>query len=91
MLFRNRADAGRQLAARLGAYAGRPDVTVLALPRGGVPVAFEAARALGASTMERTDWVFLTSATSHHCGLQMRVGTETPSASGRYVRIPAVH
>src|SRR6266850_4669 len=48
MLFRDRADAGRQLAARLKAYANRPDVLVLALPRGGVPVAFEVARALHA-------------------------------------------
>jgi putative phosphoribosyl transferase len=46
--YRNRADAGRRLAAELRAYAGRPDVIVLALPRGGVPVAFEVARALGA-------------------------------------------
>jgi putative phosphoribosyl transferase len=36
------------LAARLTAYAGRPDVIVLALPRGGVPVAFEVSQALGA-------------------------------------------
>jgi putative phosphoribosyl transferase len=46
--FRNRADAGRRLAAKLGAYAGRHDVIVLALPRGGVPVAAEVARALRA-------------------------------------------
>jgi predicted phosphoribosyltransferase len=48
MLFRDRFDAGRQLAARLAHYAGRDDVLVLALPRGGVPVAYEVARALGA-------------------------------------------
>jgi predicted phosphoribosyltransferase len=46
--FRNRADAGRQLADKLAAYADRPDVLVLALPRGGVPVGYEVARALGA-------------------------------------------
>ncbi len=46
--FRDRADAGQQLAARLAAYAGRPDVLVLALPRGGVPVAYAVARALPA-------------------------------------------
>ena len=48
MLFRDRSDAGRQLAAKLAAYADRSDVLVLALPRGGVPVAFEVARALHA-------------------------------------------
>jgi predicted phosphoribosyltransferase len=46
--FRNRIDAGRRLAEKLAAYADRPDVLVLALPRGGVPVGFEVARALGA-------------------------------------------
>src|SRR5438445_1470732 len=46
--FRDRHDAGRQLAAKLTEYADRPDVLVLALPRGGVPVAFEVARALHA-------------------------------------------
>lgn len=46
--FRDRVDAGRALAADLSAYAGRDDVLVLALPRGGVPVGFEVARALGA-------------------------------------------
>jgi putative phosphoribosyl transferase len=46
--FRNRSEAGRFLAAKLDAYANRPDVIVLALPRGGLPVAYEVARALGA-------------------------------------------
>jgi predicted phosphoribosyltransferase len=46
--FRDRAEAGQFLAGRLADYAGRPDLLVLALPRGGVPVAFEVARALGA-------------------------------------------
>jgi putative phosphoribosyl transferase len=46
--FRDRYDAGRQLAAKLTDYRDRPDVLVLALPRGGVPVAFEVAQALHA-------------------------------------------
>src|ERR1700687_2200903 len=46
-LFRDRREAGRLLAAKLTAYANRPDVIVLALPRGGVPVAYEVARGLG--------------------------------------------
>lgn len=45
--FADRADAGRQLAARLDEYAGRDDVLVLALPRGGVPVGWQVAKALG--------------------------------------------
>ena len=45
-LFKDRRDAGRKLAQELLAYAGRSDVIVLALPRGGVPVAYEVARAL---------------------------------------------
>jgi erythromycin esterase-like protein/predicted phosphoribosyltransferase len=47
-LFRDRREAGRLLATRLTHYANRPDVLVLALPRGGVPVAYEVASALGA-------------------------------------------
>jgi erythromycin esterase-like protein/predicted phosphoribosyltransferase len=46
-LFRDRRHAGQLLAAQLTAYANRPDVMLLALPRGGVPVAYEVARALG--------------------------------------------
>ncbi len=46
--FRDRTEAGQLLATKLAAYANRPDVLVLALPRGGVPVAFEVARALHA-------------------------------------------
>lgn len=45
--FKNREHAGKVLAERLDEYAGRPDVIVLALPRGGVPVGFTVAQALG--------------------------------------------
>lgn len=47
-LFRDRRDAGRVLAGLLDHYRGRSDVIVLGLPRGGVPVAYEIAQALGA-------------------------------------------
>ena len=46
--FVDRRDAGRHLAQDLARYAGRDDVVVLGLPRGGVPVAYEVARALRA-------------------------------------------
>ena len=47
-LFKDRFDAGQQLAKKLSDYQGRTDLVVLALPRGGVPVAFEVAKALNA-------------------------------------------
>src|SRR5262245_29815222 len=47
-LFHDRREAGRKLASHLMTYADRADVLVLALPRGGVPVAFEVAQALQA-------------------------------------------
>ena len=48
MTFKNRTEAGRQLAERLTRYADQKNVLVLALPRGGVPVAFEVAKELRA-------------------------------------------
>jgi putative phosphoribosyl transferase len=46
--YKNRSEAGRELADALQPYANRPDVLVLALPRGGVPVAYEVAKSLNA-------------------------------------------
>jgi len=48
MLFKDRVEAGQLLASRLAPLADRHDVVVLALPRGGVPVGFEVAKALNA-------------------------------------------
>src|SRR5512141_2810003 len=45
-LYRDRVDAGQHLAKELSDYAGRQDAIVIALPRGGVPVGFEVAKAL---------------------------------------------
>src|SRR5687768_2374182 len=47
--FRDRVEAGRRLAGELREYANHPDLLVLALPRGGVPVGFEVAQALNAT------------------------------------------
>jgi predicted phosphoribosyltransferase len=48
LIFANRQEAGRRLAEALGDLAGVPDVVVLGLPRGGVPVAYEVAAGIGA-------------------------------------------
>ena len=48
MIFQDRKDAGQKLATKLTRYANRDDVIVLALPRGGVPVAYEVAKQLNA-------------------------------------------
>lgn len=48
MIYRDRQDAGRELARKLGQYRDRQDVVILALPRGGVPVGYEVARELRA-------------------------------------------
>ncbi|MCI0477803.1 MAG: hypothetical protein L0Y55_16290, partial [Anaerolineales bacterium] len=48
MLFKDRADAGKQLGARLAFLKNQPNVIVLGIPRGGVVVAAEIARALNA-------------------------------------------
>jgi putative phosphoribosyl transferase len=48
MLFKDRFEAGRVLASKLDEFAGKNDVVVLALPRGGVPVGYEVAQALHA-------------------------------------------
>jgi putative phosphoribosyl transferase len=47
--YKNRSEAGRELADALQPYANRPDVLVLALPRGGVPVAYQVAKSLDAT------------------------------------------
>lgn len=48
MIYRDRTEAGKYLATQLSNYADREDLLVMALPRGGVPVAFEVAQALHA-------------------------------------------
>src|SRR5487761_2161728 len=49
MIFKNREDAGTQLAEKLQVYANREDVIVLGIPRGGVPIACKIAESLNAS------------------------------------------
>jgi len=58
-IFPNRAEAGRMLGLKLSKYAGREDVIVLGLPRGGVPVAYEVAQALrpAFAGLKAGDWV----------------------------------
>lgn len=48
IMYRDRREAGWKLAKALSSYAGQPNVVVLGLPRGGIPVAYEVAKALGA-------------------------------------------
>ena len=55
-VFRDRREAGRILAGLLGAYRGRDNVVVLGLARGGVPVAWEVAAALGGKGGGRPDF-----------------------------------
>jgi len=50
--FANRTDAGRLLAEKLEKYAGRDDVIVLGLPRGGVPVAYEVGETPARTTLD---------------------------------------
>ena len=64
-LFKDRIDAGQKLAKKLDNYAGQPDIIVLALPRGGVPVAFEVARALNAPLNLRTKLMKLSAPPRH--------------------------
>src|SRR5438876_302211 len=53
MRYRDRREAGRVLGEHLAAFAGQPDVVVLGLPRGGIPVAWEVARRVRALRQER--------------------------------------
>jgi len=76
-IFRDRRDAGRDLAQRLVRYANRPDVTVLALPRGGVPVAAELAEALHAPLD-----VFVVRKLGVGDSLNSRWGPSRPAAPG---------
>jgi putative phosphoribosyl transferase len=48
-MFRDRTDGGQSLALQLAKYKNNPDILILALPRGGVPVGYEIARALNAT------------------------------------------
>ena len=66
MQFRDRKHAGKVLAGKLEHFRDHPDVIVLALPRGGVPVAFEVAKALNAPLD-----VFVV---DFHSGYRSRVG-----------------
>ena len=54
-IFRNRIEAGQLLAEKLTCYANQPNVIVLGLPRGGVPVAFEVAKALRVPLVRRAE------------------------------------
>lgn len=68
MRFHDRSDAGRQLSSQLTSYAGRTDVIVLGLPRGGIPVAHEVASRLGAPL---DAWLVRKLGVPHHPELAM--------------------
>jgi predicted phosphoribosyltransferase len=70
--FNNRREAGRALAAQLSEYTNRRDVTVFAVPRGGMPVAYEVARALSVPL----DVFLVRKVYEHGCGA-VQVGTIT--------------
>lgn len=79
MVFQDRADAGRQLATQLVRFDDRPDVLVLGVPRGGVSVAFEVARALHAPLD-----VFLSRKLGVPCQPELAFGA-VAAGGGRYL------
>ena len=92
-IYENRRHAGTELAARLSHLEGRGDVVILALPRGGVPVAFEVAQALGApldvflvrklGVPGRREIPRKTSAASAICGTHFGLTNADTSIAGR--------
>ena len=73
MQFRNRLDAGKQLAEKLSAYKNKKDVIVLGIPRGGVEVAFSVAKALKAPLS-----VVVTKKIGHPFNPELAIGAVSP-------------